>query len=386
MSAAAPSDRDRLGSEEIAQVIECLRTGWLTMGPRTEQFERELAGRMRVEHALALSTGTAALQLAFMAAAVGPGDEVVLGALARPAAAQAATMTGAELRFADVVSPAEPWVDAAAVAEQLTERTRVVVATHLWGYSSPISPIRELCDARGIVMVEDATEALGARVVRGSPGTDGTSQFAGTVGHIGCLSLASGTQLGVGRGGVLVTSDDRFAATTRLLRSHGLTSTTWDRHRGHAASYDVVEIGFNYRFDEPRAALALARLGGLDDQIERRRAADRRYRERIFPATGSEPCFPSWVAREAAPLAFPVLAADSSSRAAIADRLTSAGIQAPGRVAQGSETRGPRATPMAEQLARRVLVLPLRPWAQEREQECVLAAVRRATSPSCDGA
>jgi dTDP-4-amino-4,6-dideoxygalactose transaminase len=138
------------------------------------------------------------------------------------------------------------------------------------GYPADIATLQDLCDAHGLALIEDAAQAFGARHGR-----------AGAVGTLGCLSFFSKKQLALGEGGMVLTADAQLAQRVRLLRSHGMTSGTWDRHRGHEDSYDVVDIGFNFRLDEPRAALGLSRLARVADEIERRRAAVRAYRERL---------------------------------------------------------------------------------------------------------
>jgi dTDP-4-amino-4,6-dideoxygalactose transaminase len=180
----------------------------------------------------------------------------------------------------------------------------------------------------------------------------------------------------VGRGGVLVSDDDDTASRVRLLRSHALTSTTWDRHRGHADSYDVVDIGFNFRIDEPRAALALARLPRLSRDVRARRAADGRYRERLQPLRDLTACFDERRGSRAAPLAFPVLTRDASARVTLAGQLGTYGIETTGRRPLRVRSGGTAAMPRsAAQAAERLLVLPLHAWRETTDQDLVLAAL-----------
>lgn len=370
MSPSIPLLRDRLEQAEIAAVLACLRTGWLTMGPRTAELEERLAARLGTSHAVAVSSGTAALHLAVRALEIAADDEVILPAISRPAAVHAVRAAGAHAVLADVVSCDCPILDCDDVERRLTDRTRAVVVSHPWGYPADVMELRTLCDERGISLIEDATEAMGA-LVADSEGA------AGAVGDIGCLSLAWGRQLGVGEGGVCVSSDERTADRVRLLRSHALTSTTWDRHRGHADSYDVVGIGFNFRIDEPRAALALARLEGLDSQVRARRAADKRYRERLCPLRDIVPCFDEHHGRRGSSLGFPVLARDLHTRVGLAHRLAGRGIETSGRRALQTEPRS-ATRPVGAETEARVLVLPLHPWSDSSEQDTVVAALAQA--------
>jgi dTDP-4-amino-4,6-dideoxygalactose transaminase len=143
---------------------------------------------------------------------------------------------------------------------------------HFAGYPAAIGAMAELCRERGLALIEDAAHAPSAHVA---------GKKLGTFGAAGAFSLFSNKVLAVGEGGLLATDDDEIAARVRRLRSHAMTSMTWDRHRGHADSYDVVDIGFNYRIDEPRAALAMARLPRLAADVARRRELTRAYRARL---------------------------------------------------------------------------------------------------------
>ncbi len=262
----------RLTDDDIAAVTEALRSGWLTMGPRIEAFEAAFAAHLGVRHAIALSSATSALHLAYLAAGVGPGDEVIVPSYTFVATANAALYCGATPVFADIVGVEDPGIDPADVERRITPRTRAVAAVHFAGYPAAVDVLAELCDRRGLALIEDAAHAPSATL-------DG--RRLGTFGAASAFSFFSNKVLSVGEGGLLATDDDEVAERTRRLRSHAMTSVTWDRHRGHADSYDVVDIGFNYRMDEPRAALALSRLGGLERDIGLRRQLVHRYREAL---------------------------------------------------------------------------------------------------------
>jgi dTDP-4-amino-4,6-dideoxygalactose transaminase len=262
----------KLETEDIEAVTDTLRSGWLTMGPRTEAFERAFADHLGSRNAVALSSGTAALHLAYRAAGVGPGDEVIVPSFTFVATVNAVLYCGGEPVFADIVGVDNPSIDPADVERRITPRTRAVTAVHFAGYPAAVDVLADLCRAHGLALIEDAAHAPSAEL-------DGRK--LGTFGLLGAFSLFSNKVLSVGEGGVLATDDDQLAAEARQLRSHSMTSMSWDRHRGHADSYDVVDIGFNYRLDEPRAALALARMRKLEPDIARRRELSLIYRERL---------------------------------------------------------------------------------------------------------
>ncbi len=266
-----------LEESDIEAVVDTLRSGWLTMGPRTEAFEQAFAEHLGVSHGVALSSATAALHLAYLAAGIGPGDEVIVPSFTFVATANAAIYCGARPVFADVVGLTDLSIDVGEVERLITPRTKAVTAVHFAGYPAPIDALQTLCRERGIALLEDAAHA---------PDADVGGRKAGTVGLAGAFSFFSNKVLSVGEGGLLATDDDEFAARVRSLRSHAMTSGTWDRHLGHADSYDVIDIGFNYRIDEPRAALALARLPRLKDEIQRRRELTLAYRNRLAEVPG----------------------------------------------------------------------------------------------------
>ncbi|HWF73621.1 MAG TPA: DegT/DnrJ/EryC1/StrS family aminotransferase [Solirubrobacteraceae bacterium] len=261
-----------LEPEDLEAVTDTLRSGWLTMGPRTEAFEGAFAEHLGVRHALALASGTAALHLAYLAAGIGPGDEVIVPAFTFVATANAVLYCGGQPVFADIAGLEDPCIDPAEVERLITPRTRAVAAVHFGGYPAAVDALAELCRERGLALIEDAAHAPSATL---------GGRKLGTFGLAGAFSLFSNKVLSVGEGGLLATDDDDVASRVRRLRSHAMTSGTWDRHRGHADSYDVVDIGFNYRLDEPRAALALSRLPRLEAEIARRRELTLTYRDRL---------------------------------------------------------------------------------------------------------
>lgn len=241
----------RIEQQDAEAVAEVLRSGWLSMGPRTEAFEREFAEHLGVEHVLALSSGTAALHLACIAAGVGKGDEVIVPSQTFVATVSAVLYTGATPVFADVVGPRDLNIDSDAVEAAITERTKAIIPVHYAGYPVAIERLAELCEARGLALIEDAAHAPSATV---------GDRKLGSFGLAGCFSFFSNKVLCCGEGGALSTDSAEVAERVRLLRSQGMTATTMDRHLGRAMEYDVAEAGFNYRIDDPRAALLSSRL------------------------------------------------------------------------------------------------------------------------------
>ncbi len=361
---------------DVQAVLECLESGWLTMGPRTQAFEDALAGYVQTPHAVTVSSGTAALHLSCLAAGVGPGDEVIVPAFTFVASASAARYVGADPVLCDVRSAQDFNIDPDDVAGRITPRTRAVVAVHFCGYPADVDALRVLCDEHGLILIEDCAQAIGARL-------DDAGRQVGTVGELGAFSFFSKKQLCVGEGGMVTTADERLAERVRMLRSHALTSTTWDRHHGHAPDYDVLDIGFNYRLDEPRAALGLSRLQRLDDSIAARRAIVRSYRERLADVAGIELAFGEQAVERSSHFAFPVLLADRESRDRFRAELKANGVQTTWYPALHSFTEyrqfaPPGGLPRALEVAERHCALPLSSTMDEAEVEIVVEVVRAA--------
>ena len=355
MSPRVPLAAPDVSDEDVQAVVACLDEGWLTMGPRTQKLEGALAEELGAPAVACVSSGTAALHLACRATGMGPGDEVIVPAISHVAPAAAVRYCWAEPVFCDVDDPARPTAGVAAVEARITERTKAVVAVHLCGYPADVAALRELCDARGLILIEDASQAVAADTGAGA---------AGTVGHLGCLSFSSAAQLSVGEGGAVITADADMEATVRSLRSHAMTSVTWDRHRGYAKSYDVVDVGYNFRMDEPRAAMGLSRLPRLRAEIDRRRALAEGYRTRLAGVNGVELPWDDHAVRAASHFTFPVLAADRATRDATRERLEAAGVQTawyPALHRLEGYGDGAAALPVSQEVADRLYCLPLSP-------------------------
>jgi dTDP-4-amino-4,6-dideoxygalactose transaminase len=221
-----------ISEADIEAVLDCLRSGWLTMGPRTRALGEALAERLGA-HAIAVSSAPAAVHLALLAAGAGPGDEVLVPHAGETLLA-AVERTGARA----VVFGAEP-------ERQIGARTRALIAER----PDTALAVRDRCRASGVALIET-----------------GESVPHTPRGDFACLELFPGEPAGLLEGGLVLCAEGRHAARIRSLRSHAMTSGTWERHRGHADGYDVLEVGFNYRIDEPRAALALSRLARADGE------------------------------------------------------------------------------------------------------------------------
>jgi dTDP-4-amino-4,6-dideoxygalactose transaminase len=216
--------------EEEQAVLEVVRSRWLSMGAVTHEFEGEFAAFTGAKHALAVTNGTAALHLACLAAGLGPGDEVIVPSLTFVATANAVRYTGAEPVFADIESLDWLTIAPAAIEACITPRTRAILVMHYAGYACDMPAILEIAGRHNLSVLEDAAHAVGSEL---------GGRRLGTWGSIGCYSFFSNKNMTTGEGGMLVTEDDALAERLRVLRSHGMTSLSWDRHQGHAWSCPV---------------------------------------------------------------------------------------------------------------------------------------------------
>jgi dTDP-4-amino-4,6-dideoxygalactose transaminase len=347
----------RLSEDEVEAVAECLRSGWLTMGPRTAAFEEAFASRVGARYGVAVSSCTAALHLAYLAAGVRPGDEVIVPALTFVATAAAARYCGAVPVVADIVGPSDFSLDAESVARLITPRTRAIAVVHFAGYPADVSSLRSF----GLPVIEDSAH----------------TPLLGPSGLASAYSFFSNKVLSCGEGGLLATDSSEVAEVARRLRSHAMTSGTWDRHRGHAAEYDVVGTGFNYRLDEPRAALLQARLGGLDADVSLRRGLVRRYRALLADVPGvSVPYSDADVAASSC-YVMPILV-DGDRDAVRAGMLMRWGVQTSVLYRSVTELTAYDAfgsCPRAEDVAARELTLPLYPHLSEADMDLVVEAL-----------
>ncbi len=367
-----------LSEDDIAAVADTYRSGWLSMGPRTEAFERRLGEYTGARHAVAVSSGTAGLHLMCLAAGLAAGDEVVVPSLTFVATVNAIAYTGAIPVFADIAEVARPWLSADAAEAAITPATRAIMAMEYGGHPGEIAALRDLAARRGLLLLEDAAHAIGARL---------GDQYLGTFGLAGAFSFFANKNLPIGEGGAVVTDDDALAERIRLLRSHGMTSLSWDRHRGHSSTYDVVALGFNYRIDEARATLAARLLGALDAGNRRRRDLDRRYREQLPSLPGITPTAPppDEPRSVAAHHLFTVVLDEGVDRDGVRETLARRGVQTsvhypPAHRFPIHAAHPPLQLPLTEAYAERAFSLPLFPTLSDDQFDLVVSALSEALS------
>jgi perosamine synthetase len=248
---------------EIEAVVAVLRTPRLSLGPVSEQFEAAVATYVSVPHAVAVSSGTAGLHLCFRALGIGEGDEVIVPSFAFIAAANAIRYERATPVFADI-DPATLNVDPQRIKEAITPRTRAVLVVHNFGVPADISTILEIAERHGLLVIEDACEAIGA---------EHRGRKVGSMGHAGVFAFYPNKQITTGEGGMVVTRDESLARRIRALRNQGRYETDdWFQHN---------ELGYNYRISEINCALGLAQISRLEEILRKREAVASAYDQRL---------------------------------------------------------------------------------------------------------
>lgn len=359
--------------EEERVALDVLASRWLTMGAVTQQFEKEFAAFIGVKHALAVSNATVALHLACLALGIGRGDEVIAPALTFVATTNAALYTGADVRFADILGAHDLNIAPAEIVKQITPRTRAIIVMHYGGYPCQMDVIAEIALRYNLDVIEDAAHAPGASLY---------GKSLGTWGDVGCFSFFSNKNLSTGEGGMLVTNRDDVAEQVRTMRSHGMTTLTWDRHQGHAYTYDVVDLGYNYRIDEIRSALGRAQLKKLNAGNARRKAITERYWDGLSDS-GLELPFRTTPGNSSYHI-FPILLPEHCDRARFMDAMraepqsvqTSIHYPPIHRFSYYRKRYPNISLPMTERLAARQVTLPLFPTMTDAQIELVVSATR----------
>jgi len=265
-----PISEPHMGEAELRYVTECVLTGWISSaGKFVERFEHMFAELCGTREAISTSNGTTALHLALLAMDVGSGDEVIVPSLTFIAPANAVRYTGAVPVFVD--SDRETWnIDPSAVENAITARTKAIIPVHLYGHPADMDPIMRIAERHGLMVIEDAAEAHGARY-KGRP--------VGGIGHIGIFSFYGNKILTTGEGGMVTTDRIALAERIRLLRDHGMSK---EKRYWHPV------LGYNYRLTNLQAAIGVAQLEKVDTILEMKRRITQRYRDRLRGIDGIE--------------------------------------------------------------------------------------------------
>lgn len=361
------------GQEEADAVLNVLKRKWLTMGEITQDFERAFAEMHGAKYAFGVANATVALHLACLALEIQPGDEVIVPSLSFVATSNAVLYTGANVRFADILGLENLTMDPEDIRQKLTPRTKAIIVMHYGGYPCQMEEITRIAREYNLAIIEDAAHAPGASL---------NGKSLGTWGDVGCFSFFSNKNLSTGEGGMVITNREDLAEKIRLLRSHGMTTLTYDRHRGHAFSYDVLSLGYNYRIDEIHSALGIAQLQKLSRNNALRRQWTDLYRQELADLPLVLP-FTSTPGESACHL-FPVLLPAKASRERFMQFMREQGVQTSihyppiHSFSYYREKYGHLSLPRTEMVGLREVTLPLYPTMGEEKVKTVVQAVRKA--------
>ena len=361
-------------AEEEA-VLGVLRSRWLTMGEVTARFERAFAEFIGVQYAVAVTNCTAALQLAYQAVGLTPGDEILIPSLTFVATANAAVALGGVPVFVDVVGKDDLTASPDDIAAKVTARTRAIVVVHYAGYACDMAPILETARRHKLAVIEDCAHSVGGswRDCR-----------TGSIGDVGCFSFFSNKNLTTGEGGMITTNRRDLADRVRLLRSHGMTSLTLDRHEGHSFSYDVLDAGYNFRIDEIRSALGLVQLSKLPAANKRRKQVDSWYRTALRTIEWIH--IPFGAGSGSAHHIFPIILNRDTDRVLFMTKLREAGIQTSIHYPPLhkfyyyiSRSGAAAKTPVLDSLHEQLVTLPLHAGMSLADVQFVVEHVRQAS-------
>lgn len=260
-------------AEEKA-VLETIQSKWISTGPKVEQFERKFANLLDVKYAAALSNCTVSLHLALKLANIGEGDEVICPSLTFVATVNAIRYVNATPVFADITSYQDLTISPEDIERNITPRTKAIIVMHYAGFACQMDRIMEIASAHNLKVIEDACHA---------PLSTYNGKKLGTIGDIGCFSFFSNKNISTGEGGMLITNNEDYFKRAKLLRSHGMTSMSYERSTGHSTEYDVVELGYNYRMDDMRASIGIVQVGKLEEDLISRAIVRDKYLEVMEP-------------------------------------------------------------------------------------------------------
>lgn len=374
-----PITRPCVGEEEARAAGDAIISGWLSQGPRVQEFEEAVARYTGARHAIATSNCTTALHLSLLAAGIGPGDEVICPSFSFIATANSILHAGATPVFVDI-EPTSYTIDVERIEQAITSRTRAIMPVDQIGLAADIPAVRSIAARHGLKVIEDAAPSLGATI--GEARVGALSDFT-------CFSFHPRKSITTGEGGLVTTDDDTAAARLRVLRSHGASTSDLERHRsGTTAIEEYDDLGFNYRMTDIQAAVGIVQLGRLDGILAARRALAERYNTMLADSpfiqtplvpAGRTHTYQSYCIR---------LGDGAANRMSIMERMAAKGIATRrGVMAIHREPLYQRmmpgiSLPETERAAEQTLLLPLFAGMTHADQDFVVESLGIAVQPS----
>ena len=263
--------------EEIEAVNETIRSKWISTGPKCEELEQLFINMFNINFAVSMSNCTDALHLACILCDIGIGDEVLCPSLTFAASVNCIRYVGATPVFCDIVGPDHINIDPVDIEKKITPKTKAIIVVHMAGFPAKMDEIMAIAKKHKLKVIEDACHA---------PLTEYKGKKLGTLGDIGCFSFFSNKNISTGEGGMLITKNEEYAKRARLLRSHGMTTMSYQRASGHSTTYDVVDLGYNFRMDDIRASIGIVQLKKLLNDLEKRILVREKYVENLSKIEG----------------------------------------------------------------------------------------------------
>lgn len=304
---------------EIEAVTETIRSKWISTGPKCEELEQQFVQMFKVNFAVSMSNCTDALHLACILCDIKPGDEVLVPSLTFAASANCIRYVGAIPVFCDIVGLDDLNIDPADIERKITPKTKAIIVVHMAGFPAKMDQIMTIAQKHNLKVIEDACHG---------PLSEYNGKKLGSIGDIGCFSFFSNKNISTGEGGMLITNNEDMAKRAKLLRSHGMTTMSYQRAGGHATSYDVVDLGYNYRMDDIRASIGVVQMNKLQEDLEKRIVVRKKYVEKLAGIKGVLVPFSNNV-EFVSNYIMPIVLKDSTveNRDKIREKLHGAGIQ-----------------------------------------------------------
>lgn len=265
------------GEEEIQAVSNTIRSKWISTGPRCEELEQLFVEMLDVKYAVSLSNCTDALHLACLLCELQPGDEVLCPSLTFAASVNCIRYVGATPIFCDIVGLDHINIDPADIKKKITSKTKAIIVVHMAGFPARMDEIMSIAAEYNLKVIEDACHG---------PLSEYRGKKLGTIGDIGTFSFFSNKNISTGEGGMLITNNEKMATTARSLRSHGMTTMSYQRAQGHATAYDIIDLGYNFRMDDIRASIGCIQMKKLQVDLEKRIHVRSKYIEELSKVKG----------------------------------------------------------------------------------------------------
>ena len=319
MSYQIPLFNLNFDEKEQLAALDTIKSGWISTGPKTAEFEKKFSSMLGANYAVALSNCTVSLHLAMKLLGLEPGNEVICPSLTFVATCNSIRYVDAIPVFADIESVERPVICPVDIESKITNKTKAIVVMHYAGFPCDMDAIMDIAKRHNLKVIEDACHA---------PLSEYNGKKLGTIGDVGCFSFFSNKNISTGEGGMLVTNSQEYYDRAKLLRSHGMTSMSYERAKGHATAYDVVDFGYNYRMDDIRASIGLVQLDKIVADLDQRAVVRKEYISQL--SSNSEIIIPFEKHTEfTSNYIFPIVIkeTDSVKRNALRDKLAAYGVQ-----------------------------------------------------------